>query len=53
MSSTRGVRKPRDWLISREKAPSAIWPGALHIVSYDCIAIGQELWFERLDFDAF
>jgi hypothetical protein len=47
------VRKPRDWLILREKVASAIWPGALHTATYDCIAIDQELWFERLDFDAF
>jgi len=32
---------------------SADQPAALREAPYDCIAIDQELWFERLDFDAF
>jgi hypothetical protein len=32
---------------------SAIWLAALRAVAHDCIAIDEELWFERLDFDAF
>ena len=28
-------------------------PVTLRAAPHDCIAIDQELWFERLDFDAF
>ena len=53
LSSGPGRRKWRYCLISRENVTPAQLPVRRHAAPHYCIARGKELWFERLDFDAF
>jgi len=53
LSSVVGVQKRYFCLISRENVTSADTPMMHRSAPYYCIARGGELWFERLDFDAF
>jgi hypothetical protein len=47
------MRKRDFCLISRENVISAEAAAMHRAAPYYCIATGCELWFERLDFDAF
>jgi hypothetical protein len=40
-------------LILRENPIAAVWSRTHGVRTYYCIASASELWFERLDFDAF
>jgi hypothetical protein len=53
LSSAAAMRKRGFCLISRENVISAEAAAMHPTTPYYCIATGRELWFERLDFDAF
>src|SRR5271170_5992059 len=53
LSSAADAQKRRFGLIPRENVTPGQQRLTLRAAPYYCIARGGELWFERLDFDAF